>query len=139
MTRLCELIHDKRPLTLHPAVSVKRACEEMRNHRKTVVMVTHSDGYLIGVFTGRDAIWRVLAAGKNAGKVTLGEVMTNSPATISPYTTAIEALRLMTTGGFDHLPVIEKETIVGLVTRQDFKSEDLCRLEEENEFWQHMR
>jgi CBS domain-containing protein len=111
----------------------------MRKQRKSVVMVTHPDGYVIGIFTGRDAIWRVLAAGKNAGKVTLGEVMTNSPATISPYTTAIEALRLMMTGGFRHLPVIDKDNIVGLVMRRDFKSEDLCRLEEEDQFWQHMR
>jgi CBS domain-containing protein len=139
MTRLFDLIHDKSPLTLPPAVSVKRACEEMRSHRRSAVMVTHPDGYLIGIFTGRDAIWRVLAAGKNAGKVTLGEVMTNSPATISPYTTAIEALRLMTIGGFRHLPVIEKDNIVGIVMRRDFKSEDLSRLEEEDEFWQHLR
>jgi CBS domain-containing protein len=111
----------------------------MRNHRASAVLVTHPDGYVLGIFTGRDAIWRVLATGKNAEKVTLGEVMTNNPTTISPYTTAIEALRLMWDGGFRHLPVTEKGNVVGLVLRRDFKSEDLHRLEEAREFLAHMR
>jgi predicted transcriptional regulator len=45
----------------------------------------------------------------------------------------------MTIGGFRHLPVIEKDNIVGIVMRRDFRSEDLSRLEEEDEFWQHLR
>jgi CBS domain-containing protein len=83
MTRLSDLIRDPKPLTLQPAISVRRACEEMRNCRASAVLVTHPDGYLLGIFTGRDAIWRVLATGTNAETVTLGEVMTNNPTTIS--------------------------------------------------------
>jgi CBS domain-containing protein len=111
----------------------------MLDHGTNVVLVTHPDGYLLGVFTGRDAIWRVLAVGRNAEKVTLSEVMTKNPTTITPYATAVEALRLMWDGGFRHLPVTEKGNVIGLVLRRDFKSEDLNRLEEEREFWELIR
>ena len=94
---------------------------------------------MLGIFTGRDAIGRVLATGKDATNVTLGEVMTKHPVTISQCTTAIEALRLMWDGGFRHLPVTEKGRVIGLVRRRDFKGEDLNWLESERELWEHMR
>ena len=64
--------------------------------------------------------------------------MTPYPVTISLYSTAIEALRLMWDGGFRHLPVVDKGIVVGLMRRRDFKSEDLGCLEEERELWEHM-
>ena len=111
----------------------------MRDHQSSSVLVTHADGYLLGIFTGRDAIWRVLATGKDAETAALREVMTHNPVTISRYTTPVEALRLMWDCGFRHLPVTEKAQVVGLVRRRDFKSEDFNRLEEERSLWEHMR
>ena len=140
MTRLTDLIRDQRPLVLEPHTTVKKACEQLRENRRSAVLVVHpDDGYLVGIFTGRDAICRVIACGLDSEKTTLAEVMTTNPTRITPYTTAIEALRLMWDGGFRHLPVTERGKIVGVVMRRDFKSEDLSRLEEEREFWEHMR
>jgi CBS domain-containing protein len=139
MTRLTDLIHDAKPISLRPAVTVKRACEEMRKNGASAVLVTDPDGDLVGIFTGRDAICRVLADSKNPAKVTLAQVMTKMPKTISRYATAVEALRLMWDGGFRHLPVTEKGKAVGLVRRRDFRSEDLNYLEAERNFWEHMR
>ena len=48
MTRLCDLMHDTRPLALPPTVVVKRACEEMCSHHTSAVLVTHPDGHLLG-------------------------------------------------------------------------------------------
>lgn len=98
-------MHEPKPLLLPLTATVVHACEEMRKRRTSVVPITHpDDDYLIGIFTGRDAICRVLGAGKDATKVTLGEVMTTNPTKITPYTLAIEALRLMWDGGFRRLP-----------------------------------
>jgi CBS domain-containing protein len=138
MTQLSDLVRDSNPLTLPPAVTVKRACQEMLQNGTTAALVTHSDGSLVGIFTGRDAC-RVIANSKNPAKVTLAEVMTKAPKAISRYATALEALRLMWDGGFRHLPVTEKGRAIGLVRRRDFKSEDLNRLEDERNFWEHMR
>jgi CBS-domain-containing membrane protein len=98
----------------------------MRDRHASAVLVLHDDGHLLGIFTGRDAICRVLAAGENTAVATLADVMTPNPTTISRYSTAIEALRLMWDGGFRHLPVIDKGKLIGLVKRRDFKSEDLA-------------
>jgi CBS domain-containing protein len=140
MTRLSDLIHETNLPTLSPGTTVKRACEEMRDHCTTAALVVHQDdGYLLGIFTGRDAIWRVLAAGRDAAEVTLGDVMTANPTSITPYNTAIDALRLIWDGGFRHLPVTDKGKPIGILMRRDFKGEDLIRLEAEREFWEHMR
>jgi CBS domain-containing protein len=138
MTQLTELIRGSNPLTLPPAVTVKRACEEMLKNSTTAALVTHSDGRLVGIFTDRDAC-RVIANCKNPAKVTLAEVMTKAPKTVSRDATTVEALRLMWDCGFRHLPVTEKGRAIGLVRRRDFKSEDLSRLEDERNFWEHMR
>jgi len=139
MRRLADVIHDNKPLTLGTAVPVTRACECMRDYRASAVLVADEKGHLVGIFTGRDALYRVLAAGKNAERTTLGEVMTDNPITMPSHNTAIDALRLMWDGGFRHLPIIRNGKIVGLVLRRDFKGEEQDRLDEERELWEHMR
>jgi CBS domain-containing protein len=102
------------------------------------VLVTEQHGRLIGIFTGRDAVCRVLAAGKSPSKTRLREVMTESPVTMSPERSVIEALRLMWDGGFRHVPVVEAEKLVGVVSRGDFKGLEQSRLEEERELWERL-
>ena len=138
MTQLCDLIHKTDLPVLPPRASVKRACEAMREHGATVALVVR-DNRLLGIFTGRDAMFRVLADGKDPAKATIGEVMTPNPTTIAPQRSTIDALRLMWDGGFRHLPVTERGKIVGVVMRRDFKSEDWSRLEEERSLWETMR
>jgi CBS domain-containing protein len=103
------------------------------------VLVTEKHGRLIGIFTGRDAVCRVLAAGKSPVKTRLGDVMTASPVTMSPDRTVIEALRLMWDGGFRHVPVvIDDDKLVGVVSRGDFKGLEQSRLEEERDLWERL-
>jgi CBS domain-containing protein len=111
----------------------------MRDIRANAVLVASEDGRLVGIFSGRDALWRVVAEGADCSRTTLGEVMTSKPVTITPYTTPLEALRLMRDGGFRHLPVVDKGNIVGLVARRDFRGDDFARLEEERDFWERVR
>lgn len=139
MRRLADVIHDKKPLTLSPTIAVTRACEYMRDHHASAVLVANEKGHLVGIFTGRDAVYRVLATAKNAERTTLGDVMTDNPITMPSHKTAIDALRLMWDGGFRHLPIIHNGKIVGLVSRRDFKGEEQDRLDEERELWEHMR
>ena len=139
MTRLSDLMHGPDLPILRPATKVRNACAEMCDRHATAALVVDDDNHLLGIFTGRDAIWRVLAAGKNPATVPLRDVMTPNPTTITPSRTAIDALRLMWDGGFRHLPVTDKGKVVGFVMRRDFKSEDLSRLEQERELWEHMR
>jgi CBS domain-containing protein len=93
---------------------------------------------LIGIFTGRDAVCRVLAAGKSPSKTKLRAVMTESPVTMPPEKSVIEALRLMWDGGFRHVPVVENDRLLGVVARGDFKGLEQSRLEEERELWERL-
>jgi CBS domain-containing protein len=110
----------------------------MRDRRVGAVLVTDVDRRLVGIFTGRDAVCRVLADGRNIATTTLAEVMTRDPDTIPPGRTAIEALRLMQDGGYRHLPVIDKGKVIGVVSRGDFRGLEQARLDEETGLWERI-
>lgn len=110
----------------------------MRERRVGAVLVTEADRRLVGIFTGRDAVHRVLAEGKSAADTTLEEVMTREPDTISPGKVAIEALRLMEDCRCRHLPIIDDGKVVGIVSRFDFTGIELDRLDEEIGLWERI-
>jgi CBS domain-containing protein len=137
--RLSDIVCNQDPLVMPQTATVKSACRHMKDHRAGSVLVTDQHGVLVGIFTGRDAVWRVLAYGKDASKTTLGDVMTANPVTMSSEMTAIDALRLMWDGGFRHVPLVDGDRLVGVVSRGDFKGDELERLEDERQIWEHMR
>ncbi len=139
MRTLSDIVLNQRPLTMAPAACVRDACKRMQEHRAGSVLVTDERGQLVGIFTGRDAVNRVLAAGRNPDTTALADVMTPKPATMTPEKSAIEALRLMWDGGFRHIPVVDCGKLVGVVSRGDFKGTERDRLDEERDLWEHMR
>jgi len=128
-----------RPITMSEAASVTEACAEMRAHRAGSVLVTGNAGRLVGIFTGRDAVCRVLAQRRDPSSTRLAEVMTRDPKTMLPDQTAFDALRMMTEGGFRHVPMVKNGGIVGLVSRGDFKGLELNPDDEECDLWEHLR
>jgi CBS domain-containing protein len=139
MRKLSDIVFNQHPLTMRPTACVKDACEGMRESRAGSVLVIDDQGRLVGIFTGRDAVCRVVAAGKTAETTVLADVMTPEPTTMPPDTTAIEALRLMWDGGFRHIPIVDRGKLLGVVSRGDFKGSERDRLEEERELWEHLR
>ena len=93
MRRLSDIVCHQHPFTMQPSATVRDACREMRDRSIGAVLVTNEMGHLLGIFTGRDAVGRVLAAGKSAARTKLNEVMTSNPTTMSPQM-AVDALRL---------------------------------------------
>jgi CBS domain-containing protein len=139
MRKLSDVILEQNPLVLNETASVLAACEQMRDGQAGSVLVTGDTGRLVGIFTGRDSVCRVLAEGRDAATTRLGEVMTRNPITLSPDQTAIEALRLMWDGGFRHVPLVKGGRILGVVSRGDFKGLEFSRHEDERDLWEHMR
>jgi CBS domain-containing protein len=133
-----EIITRRHPVTLPPEASVQHACQEMRNHRIGAILVTDPHGRLLGVFTGRDAICRIIAEGRDPHATRLRDVMTANPETMPPHVQAIEALRLMRDGGFRHVPVVDGDRLVGVVSRGDFLADERGRLEAESELWERL-
>jgi len=138
MRPMSEIVRNQQPLTLSARTTVKHACQCMRDRRVGAVLVTDKDHRLVGIFTGRDAVARVMAEGRDAATTTLSEVMTANPCTMPPTETAIEALRLMQDGGFRHVPVVAGHDIVGIVSHGDFRGLERARLDEETGLWERI-
>jgi CBS domain-containing protein len=93
------------PLCLGPDETVERAVALMRQHRVGCVLVV-GGGRLLGLFTERDLLRRVLAPGLPL-HVPLVQCMTPGPITVSPAEPISAAVRRMEEGGYRHLPVID--------------------------------
>ena len=138
MRKTADMVRTQDPVALPPEATVKDACQRMRDRRIGAVLIIEADRRLVGIFTGRDAVHRVLAEGKNAARTTLAEVMTRDPNAMPPGNTAIEALRLMEDGRFRHLPIVDDGKVVGIVSRFDFSGIELDRLDEETGLWERI-
>lgn len=133
-----DIARERDPVTLPAEATIKEACRRMRERRVGAVLVTDAPRHLIGIFTGRDAVYRVLAEGRDPSKTTLAEVMTSKPNTISSRKNAIEALRQMHDGGYRHIPIVDQGALVGIVSRNDFSGLEKARLEDEAEIWERI-
>jgi CBS domain-containing protein len=73
---------------------------------------------LLGIFTERDVL-RLASEGAEFDKVQIGDVMTERPVTVDPYTSILEAAHLMGERGVRHLPVVEGDYLHGMVGIRD--------------------
>jgi CBS domain-containing protein len=83
------------------------------------VVVVDGDNDLVGIVTERDLTRRVMAAGLDAAKTPLVDVMTKDPDTLSPGDSALDALELMRVREYRHLPVTDDRKVVGMVSIRD--------------------
>ena len=115
-----------------PAASVREACRLMAEHHCGSVLVVE-DGRLVGIFTERDAVERVFAGGLDPQLTLLAEVMTPQPDTIGPNHSVDEAIRRMDEFGYRHLPVVEADRVLGVLSIRDLSIEDLAAMHAELE------
>jgi CBS domain-containing protein len=132
MRTIREVIRNQRILTLSPDVSVRSAARAMAEHRIGSVMVLEH-GKLVGIFTERDCLNRVVAADVDPDTTELSAVMTRRVLTITPDHLLVNALHRMHDNGFRHMPVVENGVPVGMVSVRDALGSDLIRFEYEEE------
>ncbi|MEB3851183.1 MAG: CBS domain-containing protein, partial [Desulfurococcales archaeon] len=111
-------------IALRPDSTVEEAVRVMAERNIGLILVVDDEGNLVGVFSERDVIRRVLARGLDPAKTRLSEVMTPNPKSIDPEATVEEALRLMARLGVRHLPVVDRESgkLVGVVSVKDIEA-----------------
>ena len=80
---------------------------------------------LIGIFTERDALFRVIARGLDPRVTKLAEVMTPDPNVVGPTSTYGHALLLMQEGGFRHVPVVDDGKPIGIIGSRNALDPDL--------------
>jgi CBS domain-containing protein len=119
-----DIIVDQVPITAHSSMTVSEAATIMKQRRIGAMMVVDG-GQLVGVFTERDALIRIVAEERNSHTTTLADVMTPSPRTISPDDTFEHALVMMHEGRYRHVPVVENGQPVGMVSVRDAMGPEL--------------
>jgi CBS domain-containing protein len=113
-----DVISKQQPVTAPSGMSVREAADVMKQRRIGAMMVVE-DGVLVGIFTERDALNRVVAEGRNAQTTTLADVMTSNPKVLSPNASFTAALEMMHEGRFRHVPVVEDGRPMGMVSVRD--------------------
>ena len=112
---------EKPDLTIHsvgPYTSVIDCVRQMNEHKIGAMLVIEDD-HLVGIFTERDALTRVLGAWLDPKSTRVGEVMTKDPYCVSPTITLDAAMGLITDQRFRHLPVVENGKVLGIVSSGD--------------------
>ncbi len=89
------------------------------------------DGLLVGIFSERDLMKRVVVEGRDSRTTTVDEVMTEDPLTVAPDETLENCMLLMRRHGFRHLPVCEGKQLRGIVSLRDILLHDLSEKDHE--------
>ncbi len=111
-------------ITAPPKTTVSKAAELMARKKVGAVMVIEHES-LVGIFTERDVVFRVIAQGRDAKTTPLADVMTTEPQTVDPNKSFGYALLVMHEYGFRHLPVVENGKIIGIVSARNALDPDL--------------
>ena len=122
--RVRDVMERKKLLIASPDTSVSNAAKLMAKAKVSAVLVLENER-LIGIFTERDAVSRVIAKDRDVQTTRLAEVMTASPKTIAPDKTFGYALLLMHENGFRHVPVVANDRVVGMVSARNALDPDL--------------
>jgi len=124
VTRVGDIITGK-VFSVPPTATVAEAAETMVKGRVGSAVVV--DGpWLLGIFTERDAL-RVAAAGADPKTTSVKDWMTKDPMTTGPDADSADAAAIMATEGFRHLPVVEGDSVVGVVSLRDVLSTRIRR------------
>lgn len=122
--RVRKVMERKKLLVAPPETSVSKAARLMAKKNVGAVMVVKNKR-LVGIFTERDAVIRVIAKGRDAQTTVLADVMTADPQTVSPEESFGQALLMMYESGFRHVPVLEKGMPIGIVSARNALDPDL--------------
>ncbi|CCG83283.1 CBS and PB1 domain protein [Taphrina deformans PYCC 5710] len=97
------------PMTVPTDMTVHEAAQLMAAKREDCVLVISPESHLAGIFTAKDLAFRVVSQNKNPASTLVSEIMTPNPMCTRIDTSATEALDLMVTKGFRHLPVVDED------------------------------
>ena len=116
MTTLGELM-TRDPLTVAPEDTIGEAAQKMVDAGVSSVIVSDY-GRLIGILTERD-LTRAVAGRTHSSEARVREWMTADPVTLPPSASPQEAAEIMLERGFRHVPIVEGERAIGIVSIRD--------------------
>jgi CBS domain-containing protein len=118
MAGIFDLVKDRRVYSIDADRTVVEAARFMMEHNIGALPVVRN-GELVGIFSERDVMNRVVAVGRMPGQTQVSEVMTANPRSVTTDESVDECLFLMREFGFRHLPICEGKKLKGLVSLRD--------------------
>jgi CBS domain-containing protein len=130
MSNVKTLLAHKNNAIIHvsPLSTVVDALQRMRDNRVRSVLVIE-EGVLVGIITQGDCAIKVLLPGMDAQKTLVSQVMTSNPVTVKLEDPLDGCMALMAARGFRHLPVIDANKVVGVVSIGDVVKDIIHNLE----------
>ncbi|MBS0335720.1 MAG: CBS domain-containing protein [Proteobacteria bacterium] len=124
-------VMEKAKFVVAPPHTTVRAAAKLMEKRKVSAVLVVEGKRLVGIFTERDAVFRVIAGARDLDATVLSEVMTKKPVTVAPDETFGYALLLMHQKGFRHVPVVVDGEPIGIVSARNALDPDLEEFESE--------
>ncbi len=119
------------------STTVARAARLMERKNVGALLVV-DDGRLVGIFTERDIVFRVVARGLDVESTRVADVMTRAPHTVGPDERFGYALLMMHEKSFRHLPVVDGGRIVGMLSARSAMDPDLEEFVSEAQRREHL-
>ena len=118
MSPIYDLVKDRKVCSIEADSSVLEAARYMMEQRIGALPVLRN-GELVGIFSERDIMNRVVAVGRLPGSTKVSEVMTANPKAVGIDETVENCMYLMREFGFRHLPILDGKELKGLVSSRD--------------------
>jgi len=106
-------------VSIEPDIKLSDAVKILSERRIGAVLVIDRADQLLGIVSERDIVRGLAANGPRTVDMTAGQLMTRTVQVAHPDTTVTEAMHVMTIGRFRHLPVVDRDTLVGLISIGD--------------------
>jgi CBS domain-containing protein len=119
MITIRDVIREREPYSVRVTETVLDAAKYMAERRIGGVCVLDEDNRLVGILTERDVLNSIVVPCRDPARLTIGEVMSELKAVIETNDTPHEALERMELIGRRHLPVVEGERWVGMLSMRD--------------------
>lgn len=106
-------------VTVLPSDTLAQAVLKLTQHRIGAVLVLDEQGTIKGILSERDVVKHLAGRIEFSTTVPVSDVMTKGVTYVKPHQSLDECLQLMTTGRFRHLPVVDNDAVVGLISIGD--------------------
>lgn len=116
------VVNEQVVVTLPASASTRDAVKLMVEKNISAILITNDQGSLSGIITERDVTRCFANEFMDADNEIVGDVMTSHPDTIKPTDSAEDALEMMQTNNYRHLPVVDGGRLVGIVSIRDLFS-----------------
>ncbi|MEN3931507.1 CBS domain-containing protein [Microvirga sp. W0021] len=122
-----------RVITIRPQLTLTDAAAALGLHHIGALVVSDESDPILGILSERDIVKAIAARGSHALSETVAANMTKDVIVCTGEATLIDILELMTNKKFRHMPVIENERLIGLISQGDIVKYRMAQIEAEHD------